>query len=247
MNELNSQIEFQPQTYRISELFIKRSKVNYLLSMIMPPIGICLMTFLVQHTTDTPFNFQFFICFIGCVSIFLELEIFIVSRIMLKKVKENTLTIGEDFIQRKSKVLEPPIQFKFIQKLAIKYAPNGNVNTIDIQTSSQSVRLCGFENMSEIAELLKSKSPSAKVKEHTYKLDYNHPLAFITIFVACILVFYFARYKFFLPLNDIFLVGFGIWLLLGKPISKAQGDRFRAIEVICSILMIGCMALSYLP
>ena len=99
MNELNSQIEFQPQTYRISELFIKRSKVNYLLSMIMLPIGICLMTFLVQHTTDTPFNFQFFICFIGCVSIFLELEIFIVSRIMLKKVKENTLTIGEDFIQ----------------------------------------------------------------------------------------------------------------------------------------------------
>lgn len=247
MNDLDPQVEFQPKTYKISDQFIKRSKINYLLTMIMLPIGICLIAFLTLHTSGAPSDSQFFIYFITGISIFLELEIFIVSRIMLKKVKLNTLTIGEDFIQRKSKVLEYPIHFKFIQKLTIKYNPNGSINTIDVQTSSQNIRLCGFENMNEIAQILKSKSTAANLKEHTYKLDYNHPLIFIIIFVACTLMFHLARYQFSIPLNDIFLVGFGIWLLFGKPISKAQGDRFRVLEVICSILMIGCLALTYLP
>lgn len=244
MNNLNSESTFQPQTYTISNAFIKRTKNLYLTNMIMLPLGMLFLTLAppISQLDDSSFPIFFII---GVIT-FIELEIFIISRIMLKKVSENTLTIGTDFIQRKSKVLEPPLDFKFIQKLVIKYNPNGSVNYINVTNSSQTIRLYGFENMEEIAQILKTHLPHAEVKEHTYKFDYNSPVSCVIIFLACIILFSFADNHLSLPLDDIVAILMGIWMLFGKPISKAQGNRFRILEIVCSLLIIGSITLSYL-
>lgn len=246
MNNLNSESTFQPQTYTISNAFIKRTKNLYLMTMIMLPLGILFTLFLTLAPISQLDDSNFPIFFIIGITTFIELEIFIISRIMLKKISENTLTIDTDFIQRKSKVLEPPLDFKFIKKLIIKYNPNGSVNYIDVTNSSQTIRLYGFENMEEIAQILKTHLPHAEVKEHTYKFDYNSPVLFIIIFLACTILFSFADNHLSLPLDDIVPILMGIWMLFGKPISKAQGNRFRILEIVCSILIIGGITLSYL-
>lgn len=246
MNNSNSESTFQSQTYTISNAFIKRTKTLYLTIMIMLPLGILFTFFLTLAPISQLDVSNFLIFFIIGIITFIELEILIMSRIMLKKISENTLTIGTDFIQRKSKVLEPPLHFKFIKKLIIRYNPNGSVNYINVTNSSQTIRLYGFENMEEIAQTLKTHLPHAEVKEHTYKFDYNSPASFIIIFLVSIILFSFANNHLSLPLNDIVAILMGIWMLFGKPISKSQGNRFRILEIVCGILIICSITLSYL-
>ncbi len=246
MNDLNVNTLFEPKTYTISDEFIKRTKYIYLTIMIMLPVGIIGILFLTLGPTDLLNTGNFIFYLTSGIIIFLELELLTISRIMLKKIKQNTLTIEETFLQRKSKILESPLEFKSIKKLTIKYNPNNSVNFIDIKAPNQSIRLCGFENMEEIAPILKTNASHAEITEHTYKLNYNSPVVCIVIFFVSILCFYLVDSKSRLPINDIFSVGLALWMLLFKPISKAQGKRFRAFEIVCGSVIIICKVFSYI-
>ena len=234
------------QAYAISDAFIKKTKRTYLCMYIFIPIGIFLMAALLLFADGDTDNLSLFIgIFIG-ITAFVEIELLIVSKIMLKKVKENTLTIGSDFLQRSGKKAEDPIAFQHIQKLYIKKEAIGTIAYINIQTSTKTIRLCGFENLEEIADLLKATSVNASIKESQYKLDYNHPVMFALIFFFSLAVFYLFNANLSLPLSDLVCLGMGIWFLLFKPVSKAQGKRFRLFEIIVGALIVLGIGMQYL-
>ena len=234
------------QTYAISDAFIKKTKRTYLCMYIFIPSGIFLMSALLLFANGGIDNMALFLgVFIG-ITAFIEIELLIVSKMMLKKVKENTLTIGPNFLQRFGKKAEYPIEFQHIQKLYIKKEATGTIAYINIQTSAQTIRLCGFENLEEIAEILKANAVQASIKESQYKLDYNHPAMFALIFFIALFVFYLFNAKLSIPLNDLVFFGFGIWFLLFKPVSKAQGKRFRLFEIIVGALIILSIGIEYL-
>jgi len=234
------------QTYAISDSFIKKTKRTYLCMYLFIPIGIFLMATLLLFANDDFYNLPLFLGIIIGIAIFIEIELLIVSKIMIKKVKENTLTIGPDFLQRSGKKAEHPIAFQHIQKLYIKKEAIGTIAYIHIQTNDQSIRLCGFENLEEIAELLKAQAVKASIKESQYKLDYNQPALFALTFFFAIAVFYLFDTHLSLPLSDLVSLGLAIWFLLFKPVSKAQGQRFRLFEIIVGAIIVLGIGIKYL-
>lgn len=245
-SHLKGVLLMDPQIYSISDAFIKRTKRTYLCMYFLVPIGILLTVAFLFFTGDNQANPSLLIGITVRIIVFVELELFIVSKIMLKKVKENTLTLGDDFLQRTSKKTESPLYFKDIQKLYIRKEVTGTVSYIDIRTSAQTVRLYGFENLDTIKEILLTSAPQATVKERQYKIDYNHPIAFIVIFVIALGGITLFEYTWSVSLNNLINLGLGVWILFFKPISKAQGQRFRILEIICGILIIGGICLKYL-
>lgn len=235
-----------PQIYSISDAFIKRTKRIYLCMYFLFPIGILLTVAFLFFTGDNQDNPSLLIGITVGITLFIELELLIVSKIMLKKVKENTLTIGDDFLQRTGKKTEYPVYFKDIQKLYIRKEVTGAICYINIRTSAQTLRLYGFENLDTIKEILLTSAPQATVKERQYKMDYNHPIALIVIFFITLGVITLFNYMWSISLSNLITLGFGVWVLFFKPISKAQGQRFRILEIICGILMIGGICLDYL-
>ena len=234
------------QTYTISEAFIKKTKRTYLCMYLFIPIGIFAMATLLLFADGDTYSWPLFIKIFIVMTLFIEIELFIVSKIMLKKVKENTLTIGPDFLQRSGKKTDYPIAFQHIQKLHIKKEATGTIAYINIQTSSQSIRLCGFNNLEEIAELLKNHAVQASIKESQYKLDYNHPALFALIFFFLLAIFYLFDNHLSIPLSDLVSLGLGIWFIIFKPVSKAQGQRFRLFEIIIGSLIVLGMGIKYL-
>ncbi len=234
------------QVYAISEAFIKKTKRTYLCMFIFIPIGILLMATLIFFTDGDIQDISLWIVIFTVITLLAELEIIIISKVMLKKVKENTLTIGPDFLQRTGKKTESPLYFKHIQKLYIKKEATNNIAYIDVRTDAQTIRLCGFENLEDIKNLLIVNAPQASIKESQYKLDYNHPTIFALTFFVALIIFFFFKYQLSIPLNDIFSMGFGVWILFFKPISKAQGQRFRLVELICGLIIVLSFGIQYL-
>ena len=245
-NYIERSLKMETQVHPMAEAFIKKTRRTYLCMLILVPIGILLTASLMLYNTGSlEDTFLFVGIFVG-ITAFIELEIFIISRIMLKKIKENTLTIGTDFLQRAGKKSEHPIEFKHIQKLYIKKEKNKEIAYIEIQTSTQKIRLCGFENLTAIADLLMTQATQAELKEKNYKFDYNHPVILLLTFFGTLFICYFSLTKFSLALSDVISVVIGIWLLFFKPISKAQGARFAKLELILGILILICFGLKHL-
>ena len=232
------------QVYQISDAFIQKTRRTYLYMLILVPIGMLLLIYFIPFNKVKIEDLSFPIgLFIGC-TVFIELEIFIVSRMMLKKVKENTITIGADFLQRTGKEIEGPIEFTSIKKLHVKKEKNGEIAYIDLKTSSQTVRLYGFEDLHNIWDLLIAQASQAEIKENNYKLDYNHPIILIVVFFATLLATSILPEKYGISISEIICLLLGAWLLLFKPISKAQGKRFRILELVLGISIIVCFVIS---
>lgn len=69
---------------------------------------------------------------------------------------------------------------------------------------------------------------------------------FALIFFFSLAVFYLFNANLSLPLSDLVCLGMGIWFLLFKPVSKAQGKRFRLFEIIVGALIVLGIGMQYL-
>ncbi len=234
-------------TYNISEEFISKMKRNYLYMMISIPLGIIAtgVYLLMQDTNSNP-NIPLFVGIFGFVIAIIEGEIFIISRVMLKKIKQNQIIIGENFIQRKAKKLEDPIYFQDIKKIHIKKEKSGKISYIDLATQHKKIRLYGIESLEEIANVLEENKGDSSIKEDSLKMNYDNPVVYgVTFVVALVIVIFFEELK-GLPVSDLISGVIAIWILFFKPISKAQGKRFRIFEIIVGLVIVICLALSYI-
>ena len=165
-------------TYEISSQFIKLTKQNYLLMMILFPIGM-ILTVLFMGLIMPSIFLQI---------LFYEVTLIIGSRIMISKVSKKTLMLYEDKFQHNSGMLVDNIFFSNISSVIVQKNKDSTINKIKITYNSKNISLLGFSNLDEILEVIKSKSTNATFNEKTYKINNASPLLYIIPFLLTVIL-----------------------------------------------------------
>lgn len=228
--------------YEISDSFIKeRKKIN--LSLIILIIAtICIMSYyyIVVKKID---NISLFMKIMSIMSIFLVAEMVIVSWLMLKKIKTTTLTINEDnFVRQggKTKKSTEVINYDEITSVKVIKKPNNETVFIKLKLNKKRFNITGFDQMDNLVGIFKDKG--IEIENKKWKFDWNSTAAIfgiggITLVVILgLITFSDDLYNLF---NKLFMIGFGAYILFGKVISKNMGKRFRILEYVLGILLIG--------
>lgn len=228
--------------YEISDSFVKERKkitLNLIILMIITMFIVTYYSIRVKGISDI----SLFIKIIGIISLFLILEIVIVSWLMLKKIKTTTITINEDSLIRqggKIKKSTEVVYFNEIISAKVIKKPNNEITFIKLKLHKKRFNLTGFNQMDELVEILKNKGIEIKIKK--WKINWNSTLATFglgSIVLALILVIMTFSDELYNIINKLFMIGLGSYILFGRSISKNMGKRFRLLEYIIGILLIG--------
>lgn len=236
--ELDMQeVKKDPAVFTISEEFIRKTKKTYLYMLISMPLGIAAASLI--FSWGRSYLLEILIPILAIVILFIEIEILVISKVMLSKVRKNQLLLSELQMQRISGKTEQPLLYADIREIVIRREKDTSIRFIKLTASgNRKITVFGFEQMEQIALHITERAPGASVVEKTYRYNYNSGKAYALIFCAALLGFLFLFQKVSSRLYYVFLIGGGVWFLLGKPVSRAQGDRFRIFELICAVLII---------
>lgn len=187
-------------------------------------------------------SLKLYMAIISAVAVFIMIEIYIVSRIMTKKIRNTKLYIYDDRFERIGGKKNESVEFSQIKSIKEKRNPKGKLLLIELKIEKKTISMFGFENIEKILEIMKEKtSDSVEIKRKQYKVDWNSPFATIIIMLITVIVIGLIRnydkniYELF---NGVFMIGFSIFFLIYRPVSKSLGSRFRALEVICGLLIL---------
>lgn len=231
----------EEQVLNYSEETIKTSKKTLITMGIMMPL-IMVVTIMVLSSCDGDIDFKktFFIS-LGCV-VFCTLEVVIVGSLMFKKLRTTKAIIKEDRVERIGGKFTETVKFEEIKKVKIKKDKFGKILLIRITGDKKTYVLNGFENMDLIVKAIKENiNDNVVVSEKRYKVDWSNPLVLVLVMsmtaAVILMIIKFGR-EYFELYNLVFTSVFALWFLIGKPISKNGGKRFRIFEVIISVIMI---------
>lgn len=227
--------------YDFSDEAVEDYKKRNRVMMFMMPAIMILFSIIMFKSKGTE-DMMLFYMIIGGISAFVMLEIYILSRIMTKKMKNTRLNIFENHFVRVGGKKSDQIAFDDIISIKEKRNPKGKLLMIEMKTSIKPINIFGFENIETILEILLERSNSNinhKVKQ--YKIDWNNSGVLALIMITTVLLiggllnFNEDLYHLF---NSVFMIAFGLFFILYKPASKSMGDRFRMFEIICGGLII---------
>jgi hypothetical protein len=226
------------------EAIKERKRVNYLL-MIMLPIMTAVFAYLFMKVKfDDDINIQPFFTIVGIVVFLLMIEMFVVFRVMLKKISESKLIVSDMSIQRVGGRFAETIRYEEIQKLSVKRNKTDRILYIKVKNNRKTINLAGFDDMDFLLSYLRFKlNDESKIVEIKNKINWNSPIATVITFLGTMLVVssmvlldldMYEMFNLFLP------EVLGIYFLIAKPISKNGGARFRVLEVTLSCIIIVC-------
>lgn len=229
-------------TYEFSDQAIKDYKKRNYTMMFTIPIIIIVFSF-VLFKIEKMDDLVLFVSIITGITVFIMLEIFIVSKIMIKKMKKTRLDISENHFIRSGGGKSERVSFEHIKSVKEKRDPKGKLLLIELKTNNKAMNMFGFDDLEEILEIIKERSPDGVIlNQKIYKLDWNNPIVTVAIMLTTILVIAlvmnFDKNLYFIA-NMIFVSGFSLFIFFYKPISKSLGSRFRIFEIISSSLMLG--------
>ncbi|BEP28695.1 hypothetical protein [Helicovermis profundi] len=238
-------------TYSISENFIKLKKRTMLTLTIMMPILIMLSA-VIGFGNSTIIKSSKFILILSGISIFLVIELIVVSKIMLKKIKSNKIEFTDTAIKRYGGKYVEEFNFEDITKIKVIKLPSKKIEYIKIKYKKKSITLYGFENLEDIFKKIENKIPDTSIiTDKFWKINWNNPFAMIVFMLLLLVVISsitrinHTLYEYF---NNVFTIGVSLYFILGKPISKSGGKRFRILELIlgCAILISSLIGISSL-
>lgn len=227
--------------YTFSEDLIKNRKI--LMAMLVLFIPVSMTIFLFSFSNGEMANdLTFMVKLVVGVTLFFTVEVVIIAKIMFKKLRSNTLILDELQIQRSGGRYTESMYYADIVKLKTSTNPSGDVELIKINTAKGTLKLAGYENMTEIASHIKTQvDPKTKITEKQWKINWNNPYISIVYFVL-VIVFYLLVEKvstsarhFISPIINICLA---LYFILFKPISQSTGQRFRLLELVVGGFML---------
>lgn len=244
----------QPKVYRFSEKAIREIKQRYLTVQIILP-AILFIFLLFSPITGSVFTKQPISTSlkVGLIATFiLEVEFLVISRIMLKKMKDSSLNVSDEYIVRSWGKSSETIPFEKIVKLVITEKPSGDTYLLDLKLGSKSIFIYGFDGLEEIAILLQNKISESIIKRKRQKIDWNSPITLTGIMVATFLTIVIIQAfgpTYYFVFNFVIVFAGSIYMILFKPLSRIYGKRFVMFETSVAILtMVGslCMILGTL-
>jgi hypothetical protein len=244
----------QSKVYRFSEKAIREIKQRYLTVQIILPIILFVFLLFSPITgsvfTKQPISTSLKVGLIA--TVILEVEFLIISRIMLKKMKDSSLNVSDERIVRTWGKSSETIPIEKIVKLVITEKPSGDTYLLDLKFGSKSIFLYGFDDLEEIAILLQNKISESIVKRKRQKIDWNSPITLTRIMVATFLTIVVIQAfgpTYYFVFNFGLFFAMSIVLILFKPMSRSFGKRFVIFEIGVAILMMTgslCMILGAL-
>lgn len=224
---------------------LKERKRNIYLLMLMMAIAIPLFAYyLVYLQNDGLIELDLFLIIICVVVFLLMLEMFVVSRIMIKKVSEMKLIVNETSLQRVGGKYQESINYADIQKVSVKRDKTNRILYIKISYNRRNIALSGFDDMNFLLMQLQVKVlDQSKIVEIKNKINWSSPLVTVVSFVLPLLgillmmsldLDIYEAFNLFIPLV------LGVIFFFAKPVSKNAGARFRILEIVLSCVLIVC-------
>ncbi len=233
--------------FNYSEKTIKERKKILFLMGIMIPVTMLLTIVFMSIGKDSVDVIELAIIFV-VVSVFVSLELMLVSYIMFKKLRSTKLVVCEEGIERIGGKSKEFIKYSDIKKLQVKNDKYGKLLFIKVNAKKRILTIYGFDNMENILNILKENvCEDINISEKQHKVDWNSPftLVIVMLLTCGILIgmmkFNLSIYRIF---NILFPLVLGGYFLFFKPISKASGARFRIFEIIIACVMIIATILS---
>ena len=230
----------QAVTYKLSK-GIRRAKARYVILSILLPTMLIAFIFLSPTTKDDNLATKAGIGVFALVMI--GLIFYITSSIALRKLSELSVSIFPDRIERENRKHKEIFLWKDVQRAEILQYPNYEIATIKLSLANKKVvTLFGFEDMETAYKQIEKAIPhEVVINKKRVKLDWDQPFMITLIMLLTFAVILAIQligeqaYRFF---NMLFSFGFGLYYLIAKPISNAQGKGWRIFEIIVSVFLI---------
>lgn len=228
-------------TCKASENALQRAKRRMLALALSMPI------FFIMFFLFSPLSQDSSSCMVGAtifMLVVIEAIIIVESTILLQKMKEMTLTISSEGIERTGDRYTETISFSDILKAAITEYPTGQVASIKLGVrGSKPVILQGFEQMEWIAQQIEAAIPDkSMIERKRQSIDWDNPWLLVTMIMLLIFVILLLQRQdsgnLFRIINVVFLVTYGLISLVYRPISRSLGKRFEKFEIILGIFLI---------
>jgi hypothetical protein len=230
----------QAITYKPSR-GIRRAKERYLTLSILLPVMLIAFLFLSPTTRDDSFATKAGIGFF--LLVVLGLIFYFSSSITLRKLSELSISIFPDRFERESGKHREIFLWKDVQRVEILEYPNGEIASMKLALANQkTVYLFGFEDMAtatkQIEEVI---SNEASIRRKRMKLNWDQPIIMILSGLLTLAIILGIQeigesaYRFF---NAFVSFSLGLYVLIFKPISSAQGKGWQKFEIGSGVLFI---------
>jgi len=234
-----------------TEAYIKdRRNINYvntvLFAVLLPLVAWILIKMHPNLESSSIFIFT-----MAGMTIFIVVEMLILTYILVRKMRLIGYDLDEFGISKLNKFGSPtnPVAYSDIKQVTAIFLKDGMLRLIKINAGKKSITLVGIENLTDVLAELKMNVDETKYKEKTAFANwYSMKTNIISIFIAVPIVLALLIFsgKIYVYLNEIFFIGFALYLIIFKPMTKYYGAKSRKFEIGLSVLLILSRVLDYL-
>lgn len=227
------------QTFKISEDFIKNRKKILLYMGLSMPIMMVFFFMLFTQADQSTINWSVAAPFLIGATLFIVVELFIVSYVMFKKIREMSWHFEETSLSRCGGKKTETFTYETLSDLVVHRNKANEIMMIKLKGNKKPLVLAGLGHMEDLVQAFEQRG--MVIETRVKKIDWNSPKAFlatmvVTILVLTVLILLFRGfYEYF---NILFQMSFGGYFLVGKPISKSSGARFVWFERILGSLLV---------
>lgn len=176
--------------------------------------------------------------------IFLEPIMFFTSMITIDKMKNLSVSLYADRLERIMGKSVESVLFKDIQTCEIIELSSGKIKSIKLTSNTGKIILLhGVDDMqavvTQIENLIPNSTPIHKKKE---KFNWNSPLGLIIPFtvipIILILVMRTAGKSGIYVISTLLSFFIGIYFLFYKPASRSISQKYRIFEIVYSVIIL---------
>jgi len=235
----------QAVTYKFSK-GIRQTKKRYVILSILLPVIVTVFLFLSPTTRGESLGFKvgigfFFFIFIG-------LLFYFTSSKVLRRLSELSVHISSDKIERESNQQKEVFFWQDLLDVKILEYPNGEILSINLAFRSKKlITLFGFEDMeAAIKQITQYISDQSSIHRKRTKINWDNPTIMIFSIIlpsAIILAIQEVGEKAFYFSSVVSSLTFGVYSLISRPISRAQGKGWENFETVIGVTLIICSVL----
>ena len=232
----------QAETYQFSEEALKEAKQRILLWQLFFPVILAMFTF-VSPIMGNDLSIKLIVFVIEL--IFIEGLLIIPPAVMFGKMKELTLTLSSESVDRTSGKLTEKINYRDISRIDINEKPSGKITYIKAQSAlKKPLYIHGFESMEVIAQHIEHNVADKSVLHRKRQaIDWNTPILQIAtgiLTVTAILLIQGLGNNAYNIFNMFLLFAVALFTLIFRPITSSAGKRFEKFEMIMGSLVLLC-------
>lgn len=224
----------------ISDEALKKSRrMIYLMMGFLP---IMMLVFCTVFFYGTEF-YYFMLPGTGISGLVLVVISLVMTKTMQKRMALNELILTDGELVRQNGGVKESVRYDEIKQVKVLREYNGKVRVITVRSANSNLQLHSFLEMDQALFNILAKVDEGIVKVNDRKIiiDFLNPFIFATyLFILMAVIVVAMRYfnTLYNNLSLLFPIAFGLYFILGRPISNASGKKFRKFELIVGPLLL---------